>query len=143
MPEEAPQKSSFLSTTEYYKLLQRNKKTLQFIEDVTANAAQVQRRVLAEILSRNAHVEYLRRHSLAGATDPKTFKNTIPVISYEDIQHDINRIANGDSSPILCSSPISEFLTRWVSLIFLTLFSSQLFLKWVALVFRQTRNHFS
>ncbi|KAG6592005.1 Indole-3-acetic acid-amido synthetase, partial [Cucurbita argyrosperma subsp. sororia] len=111
MPEEAPQKSSFLSTTEYYKLLQRNKKTLQFIEDVTANAAQVQRRVLAEILSRNAHVEYLRRHGLAGATDPKTFKNTIPVISYEDIQHDINRIANGDSSPILCSSPISEFLT--------------------------------
>lgn len=117
MPEETPQKSSFLSTTEYYKLLEKNKKTLQFIEDVTTNADQVQRRVLTEILSRNAGVEYLRRHGLGGATDCKTFKNTLPLISYEDIQPDINRIANGDTSPILCSSPISEFLTRWVSLI--------------------------
>ncbi|KGN58009.1 indole-3-acetic acid-amido synthetase GH3.6 [Cucumis sativus] len=111
MPEETPQNSSFLSTTEYYKLLEKNKKTLQFIEDVTANADQVQRRVLTEILSRNAGVEYLRRHGLGGATDCKTFKNTLPLISYEDIQPDINRIANGDSSSILCSSPISEFLT--------------------------------
>lgn len=121
MPEEAPQKASFLSTTEYYKLLEKNKKTLQFIEDVTANADHVQRRVLAEILSRNANAEYLCRHGLNGATDRNTFKNTLPVISYEDIQPDINRIANGDSSPILCSSPISEFLTRWVSLFTLLL----------------------
>lgn len=116
MPEEALQNSSFLSTTEYYKLLEKNKKTLQFIEDVTANADQLQRRVLTEILSRNANVEYLRRHGLRGATDRNTFKNTLPLISYEDIQPDIDRIANGDSSPILCSSPISEFLTRWVSI---------------------------
>ncbi|KAL0399314.1 UNVERIFIED_CONTAM: Indole-3-acetic acid-amido synthetase GH3.6 [Sesamum radiatum] len=35
----------------------------------------------------------------------------MPVITYEDILPDINRIANGDKSPILCSEPISEFLT--------------------------------
>ncbi|KAJ7981656.1 putative Indole-3-acetic acid-amido synthetase GH3.6 [Quillaja saponaria] len=94
-----------------YNLAEKNKKTLQFIEDVTAKADQVQKRVLAEILSRNANVEYLQRHGLDGQTDRESFKKIMPVIKYEDIQPDINRIASGDTSPILCSKPISEFLT--------------------------------
>lgn len=93
-------------------LIEKNKKCLEFIENVTANADEVQKKVLAEILSRNAHVEYLQRHGLNGHTDRDTFKKLMPVITYEDIQNDINRIANGDASPILCSKPISEFLTR-------------------------------
>lgn len=89
-----------------------NKKALQFIEDVTANAEQVQNRVLAEILTRNAGVEYLNRLGVSGEViDRETFKKLVPVIKYEDIQPEINRIANGDKSPILCSQPISEFLT--------------------------------
>ncbi|KAF5478790.1 hypothetical protein F2P56_005320 [Juglans regia] len=94
-----------------YNLVEKNKKTLQFIEDVTANADEVQKRILSEILSRNANVEYLQRHGLKGHTDRDTFKKVMPVITYEDIQSDITRIANGDTSPILCSRPISEFLT--------------------------------
>lgn len=97
-----------------YNLFEQNKKTLEFIEDVTANADQVQKRVLSEILSNNANVEYLKRHDLHGQTDRETFKKLLPVITYEDIQPDINRIANGDTSPILCSKPISEFLTRYI-----------------------------
>lgn len=93
---------------------ENNKKKLEFIEDVTKNADEVQKRVLAEILSRNAYVEYLKRHGLNGHTDRDTFKKTMPVITYEEILPDINRIANGDMSPILCSEPISEFLTRSV-----------------------------
>ncbi|KZV55968.1 hypothetical protein F511_21587 [Dorcoceras hygrometricum] len=50
-------------------------------------------------------------HGLNGLTDREAFKRTIPVVSYEDVLPDINRIANGDKSPILCSEPISEFLT--------------------------------
>ncbi|KAL8046466.1 hypothetical protein ABFX02_08G179100 [Erythranthe guttata] len=90
-----------------------NKKTkLDFIEEVTRNAGEVQKRVLAEILSRNAGAEYLKRHNLRGGqTDGETFKKTIPVVAYEDVLPYINRIAAGDSSPILCSDPISEFLT--------------------------------
>lgn len=95
-----------------YQLAEKNKNTLEFIENVTTNADEVQKKVLSEILSRNAHVEYLRRHGLNGHTDRETFKKVMPVITYEDIQPDITRIANGDSSPILCSKPISEFLTR-------------------------------
>lgn len=101
-------------TAEYSAVAENNKKVLQFIEEVTTNADEVQKRVLAEILSQNAHVEYLHRHDLNGHTDRDTFKKTMPVITYEDIQSDITRIANGDKSPILCSQPISEFLTRFV-----------------------------
>ena len=97
-----------------YNLELKNKKTLQFIEDVTSNADEVQKKVLEEILTRNAHVEYLQRHGLNGHTDRETFKKITPVITYEDIQPHIDRIANGDTSPILCSKPISEFLTRSV-----------------------------
>ncbi|KAL2594308.1 hypothetical protein AAZV13_12G181900 [Glycine max] len=106
MPE-APRDS-----TKDYVLEEKNKKILDFIEDVTNNADEVQNKVLSEILSRNANVEYLRRHGVNGQTvDRDTFKRLLPVITYEDIQPDINRIANGDKSPILTTKPITEFLT--------------------------------
>ncbi|KAG6600750.1 Indole-3-acetic acid-amido synthetase, partial [Cucurbita argyrosperma subsp. sororia] len=89
-------------------LLEKNSAALQFIEDITTNAAHVQRQVLSQILSRNASSEYLTLHA---RPSPDTFKSSIPLISYDHIQPFITRIANGDTSPILCSSPISEFLT--------------------------------
>lgn len=87
-------------------------KKLQFIEEMTRNTDRVQETVLAEILNQNAEAEYLKRYSLAGATDRKTFKAKLPVITYEDLQPEIQRIANGDRSPILSAHPITEFLTR-------------------------------
>ncbi|XP_045804970.1 indole-3-acetic acid-amido synthetase GH3.5-like [Trifolium pratense] len=92
-------------------LYQKNKKILDFIEDATSHADEIQKNVLAEILSHNANVEYLQRHGLNGHIDSETFKKLLPIISYEDIKDDINRIANGDTSPILTSNPISNFLT--------------------------------
>ncbi|XP_075506566.1 indole-3-acetic acid-amido synthetase GH3.6-like [Primulina tabacum] len=94
-----------------YSVAENNKNKLEFIEEATKNADEIQRKVLAEILSRNAHVEYMKRHGLNGRIDRETFKRIMPVITYEDILPDINRIANGDTSPIICSEPISEFLT--------------------------------
>ncbi|KAL9263049.1 Indole-3-acetic acid-amido synthetase GH3.6-like protein [Drosera capensis] len=90
---------------------ERNQKALEFIEQVTANADEVQRSVLAEILGRSAHVEYLEKHGLNGRINREHFKKVIPVVTYEDVFPYIQRIANGDTSPILCSRPISEFLT--------------------------------
>ncbi|KAJ7561660.1 hypothetical protein O6H91_03G036600 [Diphasiastrum complanatum] len=89
----------------------REKQALNFIEEVTSNAAEVQLRVLSSILERNAHTEYLNRHGLHGRTDRKSFKECLPVITYEDLEPEIQRIANGDTSPILSALPISEFLT--------------------------------
>ncbi|KAG5597752.1 hypothetical protein H5410_038984 [Solanum commersonii] len=90
---------------------ENNKQVLHFIEEVTTNADEIQKKVLAEILTKNAHVEYLQRHGLNGHIDRENFKKIMPAITYEDIQSDITRIANGDKSQILCSQPISEFLT--------------------------------
>ncbi|KAE8665950.1 putative indole-3-acetic acid-amido synthetase GH3.8 [Hibiscus syriacus] len=89
----------------------KDSKALQFIEEMTKTVGSVQQRVLREILSRNAETEYLERFGLNGATDQETFKSRIPVVTYEDLQPDIKRIANGDKSPIFSAQPISEFLT--------------------------------
>ncbi|KAH9744525.1 Indole-3-acetic acid-amido synthetase GH3.6 [Citrus sinensis] len=109
MPE-APQ--NLLERAEHDGLVSdNNKKALQFIESVTSQADEVQDRVLAEILSCSANVEYLQRYGLNGHVDKGTFKKVMPVITYEDLKPYVDRIANGDCSPILCSQPISEFLT--------------------------------
>lgn len=92
-----------------------HREALEFIEHVTANAGQVQRRVLAEILSQNAPAEYLRRYGVPAAAPDAVdaFRRVVPLVTYEGLQHDILRIANGDTSPILSGKPISEFLTRY------------------------------
>ncbi|KAL1209253.1 putative indole-3-acetic acid-amido synthetase GH3.1 [Cardamine amara subsp. amara] len=90
---------------------EKDAKALRFIEEMTRNADVVQQNLLAEILRRNAETEYLRRFNLGGATDRETFKSKLPIITYEDLQPEIQRIADGDRSPILSSHPISEFLT--------------------------------
>ncbi|KAI3769966.1 hypothetical protein L6452_01083 [Arctium lappa] len=90
---------------------EKDSKALKFIEKITSSADAVQANVLAEILRRNAKTEYLKLYNLDGATDRETFKSKIPMVTYEDLQPLIQRIANGDRSPILSAHPISEFLT--------------------------------
>lgn len=91
---------------------EKDAKVLQFIEEMTKNTDSVQEKVLAEILTRNANTEYLQRFQVFGAVDRETFKSKIPVVTYEDLKPDIDRVANGDRSPIFSSHPITEFLTR-------------------------------
>ncbi|KAL8027627.1 hypothetical protein ABFX02_14G108200 [Erythranthe guttata] len=83
------------------------KAAIQFIEETTRNAGDVQKNVLAEILTQNADTEYLKGFNLAGATDRKTFKSKVPVVTYEDLQPLIQRIADGDTSLMMLkySSP--------------------------------------
>ncbi|GMN37805.1 hypothetical protein TIFTF001_007103 [Ficus carica] len=90
---------------------EKDAKALRFIEEMTRNADAVQEQVLAFILARNADTEYLKRFKLGGATDRETYKSKLPIITYEDLQPEIQRIANGDRSPILSAHPITEFLT--------------------------------
>lgn len=84
---------------------------LRFIEEMTSNVDSVQERVLAEILARNADTEYLSNCGLDGATDRATFRAKVPVVSYDALQPYIQRIVDGDRSPILSTHPVSEFLT--------------------------------
>ncbi|TVT96744.1 hypothetical protein EJB05_58040, partial [Eragrostis curvula] len=87
---------------------------LAFIEEITTDVDAVQERVLAEILGRNGDSEYLaKKCGLAGATDRATFRAKVPMVSYQDLQPYIRRIADGDRSPILTGAahPVTEFLT--------------------------------
>jgi auxin responsive GH3 family protein len=51
---------------------------------------------------------------MEGRTDREAFKARVPVVTYEDLRPEIERIANGDRSNIISSHPITEFLTRCV-----------------------------
>jgi auxin responsive GH3 family protein len=85
---------------------------LRFIEEMTSNVDAVQQRVLAEILARNAATEYLANCGLDAATaDRDAFRAKVPVVSYDALKPYIQRIVDGDRSPILSSHPVSEFLT--------------------------------
>ncbi|CAA7035872.1 unnamed protein product [Microthlaspi erraticum] len=90
---------------------EKDVKALKFIEEMTRNPDSVQEKVLGEILTRNSDTEYLKRFDLNGSIDRKTFKAKVPVVTYEDLKLEIQRISNGDRSPILSSHPITEFLT--------------------------------
>ncbi|RCV36967.1 LOW QUALITY PROTEIN: hypothetical protein SETIT_8G024700v2 [Setaria italica] len=70
---------------------------LHFIEEMTADVDAVQERVLAEILARNADADrYLASNcGLAAATDRATFRAKVPMVTYEDLDPYIRRIANG------------------------------------------------
>lgn len=93
---------------------------LQFIEEMTRNCDAVQEKVLSEILTLNAKTEYLQRYTTTtvhGAYARETFKAKVPVVTYEDLQPYIERVAIGDRSPIFSSRPISEFLTRYINFV--------------------------
>ncbi|XVE50215.1 hypothetical protein DITRI_Ditri01bG0144000 [Diplodiscus trichospermus] len=81
---------------------------LKMMEELTTNAQQIQEQVLEEILRKNAGTEYLSRF-LHGQTDKRLFKKNVPIVSYEDIQPYIDRIANGEPSDILLAEPVTEF----------------------------------
>eukprot|EP01018_Ginkgo_biloba_P003576 Gb_36596 [translate_table: standard] len=83
---------------------------LQLIEYLTSNADRVQTQVLCEILRKNVETEYLKM-VLRGRIDKLSFKQNVPIVTYEDIKPLINRIADGDSSNIISAEPITEWLT--------------------------------
>lgn len=76
----------------------------------TRNAVEVQKQLLTTILDRNASTEYLQRHGLNGRTDLESFKACLPVITYEDIRGDVERIAEGKAASVLCADRIVAFL---------------------------------
>ncbi|CAL4914893.1 unnamed protein product [Urochloa decumbens] len=84
---------------------------LSAVEELTSAADAEQRRVLSDILARNAGTEYLTRLGLGDAPGRDAFRARAPMSCYEDIQPYVARIADGDRSPVLSGDPITEFLT--------------------------------
>ncbi|GMJ10501.1 hypothetical protein HRI_004719300 [Hibiscus trionum] len=83
---------------------------LKMIEELTADAEQIQEQVLAQILKKNAGTEYLSQY-LNGKTDQKLFKTNVPIVSYEDIKPYIDHMSfrpNPSSSSIEAVAPREE-----------------------------------
>lgn len=106
---------------------------MKLLEELTANALQIQQQVLKEILSRNAKTEYLGGF-LKGQFDEENFKKNVPVVNYDDIKPYIERIANGEPSEIISAQPITELLTRFKILFVLLVFLSRI-LDWSIIEF--------
>jgi hypothetical protein len=93
----------------------------------TSRARQVQERVLAEILTKNKGTEYLRRYMVRGGNDAEAeaagsckqqlaeeFRRNVPLVTHSELKPLFDRIASGDSSPILTADPVHTLSLRYV-----------------------------
>ncbi|KAF8733580.1 hypothetical protein HU200_014885 [Digitaria exilis] len=84
-------------------------------EELTRDAAAVQRETLRRILAENAAAEYLQERGLAGRTDAASFRACVPLATHADVEPYIARIADGDTSAVLTAKPITSISLRSVS----------------------------
>ncbi|OMO57382.1 GH3 auxin-responsive promoter [Corchorus olitorius] len=93
---------------------------MSWFDNVTENAAMVQRETLRRILELNYGVEYLKKWLGEGDEDMKMkiqemeacaleslYTSLVPVASHADFEPFIQRIADGDTAPILTQQPIT------------------------------------
>ncbi|XP_072994526.1 jasmonoyl--L-amino acid synthetase GH3.5-like [Typha latifolia] len=77
-------------------------------EALSKDAARVQTETLRRILQENGEAEYLRNLGLGGRTDPGSFKSCVPLVTHSDLEPYIQRIVDGDDSPVLTGKPITS-----------------------------------
>ncbi|KAL9245404.1 hypothetical protein vseg_019064 [Gypsophila vaccaria] len=83
-------------------------KLIEEFEEITKNASQVQNDLLRKILEENKEAEYLKE-LMNGSTDVETFKQCVTLVTHKDLEHLIQRIVDGDKSPILTTKPLTHF----------------------------------
>jgi len=67
-----------------------------------------QAHVLRAILDRNAGCEYGRRHNFAAIRGVEDYRTRVPIVGYEEIRDDIERMADGAGS-VLTQAPVIAF----------------------------------
>ncbi|XP_042497141.1 probable indole-3-acetic acid-amido synthetase GH3.6 [Macadamia integrifolia] len=107
-------------------MMEGDKEIMKKLDESTCDAQRLQLQTLQSILQRNARVGYLQphlHHLQASQNDdhdndndpltllhPDTFRRLVPLSSYEDYAHLINRIADGlDPSSLLSFDPLLCF----------------------------------
>ncbi|XP_047337729.1 jasmonoyl--L-amino acid synthetase JAR6-like [Impatiens glandulifera] len=81
----------------------------QFIQEfdlLTKDAEKVQRDTLKKILNDNFDSEYLQKWKLENA-DPEIYKAKVPLVTHHDLEPYIQRIVDGEITPILTKKPIT------------------------------------
>lgn len=92
-----------------------------WFEHVSENACKAQSETLRRILELNCGVEYLRKWlgtADVGEMDDNTletvFTSLVPIVSHADMDPYIQRIANGETSPLLTKEPITVLSLRYL-----------------------------
>jgi auxin responsive GH3 family protein/jasmonic acid-amino synthetase len=89
-------------------------KVIAEFDRLTRDAANVQRETLRRILAENGAAEYLQSLGLAGRTDPASFRACVPLATHADFEPYINRIVDGDATPVLTGKPVTSISLRFV-----------------------------
>ncbi|KAH9317066.1 hypothetical protein KI387_018835, partial [Taxus chinensis] len=80
---------------------------IEEFEAMTRDAERVQQETLKKIIESNSETEYMQKWGLNGRTDPQDFKSCVPLATHADFEPYIQRIADGDKSPLLTTQPIT------------------------------------
>lgn len=88
-------------------------KVIKEFEEITKNVGKVQEETLRKILEENAVAEYLQDVGLNGRTDSESYKQCVPLATHKDLEPYIQRIMDGDTSPILTAQPIPTMSLRY------------------------------
>lgn len=96
---------------------------ISWFETVSKNAAMVQTGTLGQILHLNYGVEYLKKwfgdmkiQDLDACALESLYASLVPLASHADFEPFIQRIADGDTAPILTQQPITTLSLRYVLL---------------------------
>ncbi|CAA2951666.1 jasmonic acid-amido synthetase JAR1-like isoform X2 [Olea europaea subsp. europaea] len=80
---------------------------IEEFEALTRDAGRIQKETLKKILEQNGETEYLMKWDLKGKTDPDSYKSCVPLVTHEDLEPYIQRIAHGENSCIFTRKPIT------------------------------------
>jgi len=94
---------------------------ISWFEDVSQNAGYVQTQLLSQILKQNYGVEYLKKWlgnynilEMDACALESLFSSVVPLASHADFEPFIQRIADGDTVPLLTQQPITTLSLRYL-----------------------------
>lgn len=73
---------------------------------VTRNGPEAQRQLLMDIVRRNADTEYGQRYGFASIKSVEDYQKHLPIISYENIREDMERVTRGASNVFTAEDPV-------------------------------------
>jgi len=87
-------------------VMMRAKRVSERYEQATWDPLEAQIRKLLSIARKNKHTEYGKRYDFASIKTVSDFQRQVPVITYEDIREDIERVAAGEKNILTAEEPI-------------------------------------
>lgn len=67
---------------------------------------ETQKKLLLDIIQKNANTEYGKRYDFASIRSIEDYQAKVPIISYNDIEDEMDRIANGEKNVMIAEDPM-------------------------------------